>query len=304
MMNYLFEPQYGPWYVEGTEVRVVFRPRARLVARRRGRELASLPANVRRSPEMAAVLPLLRAAALRSKVLCGALERCMLAGTPLTELDMRLLRQDPAGGELVRRVVFRAGDEFGVPGECLDTLLGPWGEAVSATSPWRIPHPLDLAACSRLDEWNSWLNRAAVRQPFAQVRRRCFHPTTEELHGPGEVLRWADTVVRWEQARAILEKSGWPRITRAAAECPLRNGYLSARLEFSRRAVCGNGPARVRLRRLCFVRSCPGEACPSTNSGAAELVGIAAIEPAEFSETLRAVELVAAVCGSREQIAP
>lgn len=280
----------GPWEVAGYRVSLEFTDGVRLIASRGERRLRELPPAVRKSDDLAWLRLALQAAREHHRELRGLLEGAMVEGIPLGERDLAFLALDPIGRGMLERLVARTPTGTGRP------LLDGWlletapGDLVSLRAPAVLVHPAALAAAGTLPEWERWLTRRWVRQPFQQVRRALYEPAAADP--PTHLERVSGEVVRWDQARAILQGRGWSRVTKRSAERPWRRAGFTSVLEFRTPGARGFSREQVVLGRVYFLPL--GEESASRARPGLSLEQVPAVV---FSETLRDVNLAAHVAG-------
>jgi hypothetical protein len=285
---------YGPWEVEGYQVRIDFTGRAHLVASRNGTELKALPPVVRESDERAWIDQLLEAARRHQGELRTLLEAAMVEGILLSDEDLAALALDPAGRPMLGALLMRMGGAVGRPltEEWLLETLG--GDLLRLAGPVTVVHPVDLHLAGTLEAWDRWYNRAPLRQPFKQIRREIYLPNAQDRESRTFSDRFAGEVVRWDQARALLEGRGWHRVTKTGAEKRYQRARLHAVLEFRTPVTRGFLREDVMLSRVYLLRA--GEQAGSRANPGLPVTGV---PPVLFSETLRDTGLVARVASRR-----
>lgn len=283
---------YGPWKVAGFDVRVDVSQGVRLVAERDGQRVEGLPEAVRRSEEMAWIRLLLEAAAHTRRMLKGLLERAMVEAIPLEAADFALLCQDPVGRSLLEGLLVECGGLTGRPlldEAGIETLQG---DRPGLAAPLQVAHPVTLWLDGTLPAWQTWLGRLWLRQPFKQIRREIAFPDTHDRKNETFTARFAGEVVRWDQARALLEGRDWYRVTKMSAERKFRRAGVTAFLEFGAAGPGRHGRDAVALERLFFL---PAGELPA--SRARPGMPLADVPPVLFSEAVRDAGLVAQVAG-------
>jgi hypothetical protein len=153
-----------------------------------------------------------------------------------------------------------------------------------------VAHPARLEARGKLRDWDRWLSRRWVRQPFKQIRRELYVPNADDLRCRTFSDRFAGECVRWDQTRALLEGRGWYRVTKTGAERTFTRARLTAHLEFRTPASRGFSTEQVVLGRVYFLPR--GEQSQSRANPGSPLDRVPVVL---FSETLRDVALVAQV---------
>jgi hypothetical protein len=283
---------YGPWEVEGYSVAIEFSDRARLIVSRDGARLKAVPPAVRESEQIGWIRVTLEAARKHHRDMKALLENAMAETIPLSAGDAAMLALDPVGRPLAEGLLVEAGGVVGRP------ALDDWalellrGDHIALEPPFVVIHPVTLRARGTLEDWNDWLRRRWIKQPFKQIRREIYLPNVDDLTCRTFSKRFAGDVVRWDQARALLEGRGWYRVTKSAAERIYRRPKVTAYLEFRTPASAGFSRDDVVLSRVYFLPQ--GE---QVRNRASPGVPVAEVAPIVFSETIRDASLVSQVAG-------
>jgi hypothetical protein len=281
---------YGPWEVAGYQVRIDCEAGVRLEACRDGQALKALPAAVRESPDLAWIRMALEAATQHRRDLKTLLQTAMVEEIPITGDDLAMLALDPVGRPMLQSLLFEIDGTVGRPlpdDWMLETLPG---DLLRLSAPARVAHPVNLEASGTLPQWNAWLNRQSCRQPFKQIRREVYLPNANDVSSGTFSDRFAGEVVRWDQARALLEGRGWYRVTKTGAERIFRSAGLTAYVEFRTPAARGFSLDDVVLNRVFFLPR--GEQVANrANPG----ISVESVPRLLFSEALLDVALVAHV---------
>lgn len=284
--------QFGPWEVEGYEVRVDCAEGVRLAVSRSGRRLKGVPPALRECADFAWIRLALDAAIQHRRQLRALLENAMSEQIPLSAEDLALLALDPVGRPMLEGLLVEQDGLVGNPlpqDWLLETLAG---DLVRLGAPVRVAHPARLHRAGTLEAWGRWLNTRPVRQPFKQIRREVYLPNADERSSGTFSDRFAGEVVRWDQARALLEGRGWHRVTKTGAERGYRSARLAAHVEFRNPLGREYTKEQVILNRIYFLPR--GEQVVNrANPG----VPVGRVPAVVFSETLRDVGLVARVAG-------
>jgi hypothetical protein len=289
------EEMYGPWPVAGYSVRIDFSEGVRLRAERNGEACKALPPAVRHSGDMAWIRLALDAARGHWRDLRALLENGMVERIPLSAEDLALLALDPVGRVQLGGVLVELDGVVGrpVPEEWrLETLSG---DLARLAGPVRVVHPLSLSRAGTLERWDAWYGRHWFRQPFKQIRRELYRPGVDDLADGTYSSRVAGVVVRWDQARAVLEGRGWTRVTKTGAARLYRRSRLTAHLEFRTPETRGFSREDVMLHRVYFLP--PAEQSPSRASPG---IPVQEVDPILFSEALRDATLVSHAATRRE----
>lgn len=279
---------YGPWEVEGYEVEIDCADGVRLAVSRGGTRLKRVPAVVRESGDFAWIRVTLEAAVQHRRQLRALLENALAEEVPLTGEDLAMLALDPVGRPMLGRVLVTSDGTVGLPVPDLWALETLRGDMVRFSTPVMLTHPARLHHAGVLADWDRWLGRRYLRQPFKQIRRELYLPNERDRTTRTFSDRFAGEVVRWNQARALLAGRGWHRVTKTGAERSFRLAKRTAHLEFRTPAARGFSSEDVVLSRIYFLPR--GEQVVNrANPG----IPVDRVHPVVFSETLRDVGLAA-----------
>jgi hypothetical protein len=259
---------------------------AELRIARADRDLASVPAIVRRSPDYAearADQEALREQ--RRRMRNGLLERLVGTGAPLDAARLALLLRTPAGAALLPGVVWRAAS--GVTGllSGASHLVDARGERHPVDGPLVAVHPVDMTA-QELARWQHEVVRRRVVQPVKQLFREVYVPTPAELSAGVESARFAGHVVAGNVAARLLSDRGWLVDHAATGPAPItrRIGDVEACLRADHRDRIGHSDVTM-------------ETVHFTRDGAR--LRVDNVPDIAFSEVMRDLALVVGVAGRR-----
>jgi hypothetical protein len=281
---------YGPWEVEGYQVEIDCTNGVRLAVSRNGSRLKAVPAAVRESGDYAWIQVTLDAATQHRRHLKALLENALSEQLPLSSEDLAMLALDPIGRGMLGALLVNADRTVGLPVLDLWGLETLRGEVVQFTTPVTLVHPAQLHAAGTLEEWDRWLGRRYLTQPFKQIRRELYLPNEGDRQTRSFSDRFAGEVVRWDQGRALLEGRGWHRVTKTGAERHYRRARLTAHVEFRNPVSRNFSNEDVLLARIFFLPL--GEQVVNRGNPG---MPVERVPPIVFSETLRDVGLVATV---------
>lgn len=291
--------QLGPWDVAGYQVEIEVSAGIRLAVYKDGVRLKSAPAAVREAGDYAWIKVSVEAAEQHHRDLRALFENAMAEEIPLTGDDLALMALNPIGRSMLEGLLLRFGGVVGRP------LLEDWllesveGNLYSIQAPGVVVHPVSLHLAGTLERWDQWLNRGTTRQPFKQVRREIFLPNAVERGTNFFSDRFAGAVIRWDQARAVLEGRGWYRVTKTGAEKVYPRAKTTAYVEFRTPAARSFSKEDVVINRVYFL---PRGETPTNR--AAPGMPVTEVPPILFSETLRDVGLIAQVAGRDRHTEP
>jgi len=281
---------YGPWDVEGYQVRIECTEGIRLAVERGGKPLKSVPAAVRQSGDYAWISVSVEAVTQHRRHLKQLLENALTEEIPLSGEDLAMLALDLVGRPMLERVIVSADGVIGLPVLDLWALETLKGDMVQFTTPVTLAHPARLHVAHTLEDWDRWLGRRWFKQPFKQIRREIYIPNEGDRTTGSFSDRFVGEVVRWDQARALLEGRGWHRVTKSGAERHYQSARLTAHVEFRNPVSRDFSADDVVLNRIFFLPR--GEQVVNRGKPGMPVVKV---PPVVFSETLRDIGLVAVV---------
>jgi hypothetical protein len=281
---------YGPWDVDGYQVEIDCTDGVKLAVSKNGNRLKNVPPAVRQSGDYAWIQVTLDAATQHRRHLKALLENALAEEIPLSSEDLAMLSLDPVGRAMLGSVLVNADGTIGLPVVDLWALETLRGDVVQFTTPVTLIHPIRLHSSRTLEEWDRWLSRRWFKQPFKQIRREIYLPNDGDKATRGYTDRFAGEVVRWDQARALLEGRGWYRVTKAGAERQYHSTRVTGYLEFRTPMSRDFSSEDVVLNRIYFLPT--GEQVVNRGNPGMPLEKV---PPVVFSETLRDAGLVATV---------
>jgi hypothetical protein len=188
-----------------------------------GKVLKSVPAALRKHPDITAVQQRKTALVQQASRVRASLEAAMVAQDAFTPDDFAELRRHPVVAPMLAQLVWVA--EGGAT-----QRLG----AAPAARPLRIAHPADFVAEGSWVSWQERLFAVGRRQPFKQVFRELYARTAQERSDSPVSRRYTGHQVQPRQALALLSARGWVAAheTGDAARAFHRHG-LVARVTFT-----------------------------------------------------------------------
>ena len=183
-----------------------------LTAARAGRPLKSVPAALRKDPDVAALQARKSDLAKQATRVRASLEAAMVAQDAFTPADLAGLRHHPVVAPMLAALVWVTEDG-------VTRLLGngfgalpddrPGGSRRAPAGPLRIAHPVHFLADGTWVAWQERLFKSGQRQPFKQVFRELYVPTEEEVKGGPLSHRYDGHQIQPRQALALLSSRGW-----------------------------------------------------------------------------------------------
>ena len=259
-----------------------------LAVERAGRALASVPAKSAKVPAVAELTA--RASSLRSQArrMRSSLESACVLGESFAPDEVAELLRHPVLAPMLRDLVLvdaegRAG--FPVDGA---TLVAADGSRVAATAPLRIAHPVDLLASGDWPALQHVVMSEGRKQPFKQLFRELYTLNENERDESGtRSRRYAGHQLEARRAGGIFTSRGWVS--------DVERGFSRTWHEHRITAWCDvldgwGSPTEVEDATL--------ETVSFHRAGTLSSVPLADVPPRVFSETMRDLDLVAAVAHS------
>ncbi|MBX9735449.1 MAG: DUF4132 domain-containing protein [Phycisphaerales bacterium] len=192
-----------------------------LTATKAGKPLKSIPPAVKKHKRVVPLAEQLTTLRRQGSRIRHALEQAMCRGDEFGGGELTTLFGHPILRTMLQRIVLvgttkAGGALLGYPdkgGKALRSHDGSF-EPLRASDSVRIAHPLDLLKTKQWDKWQRECFAAERVQPFKQIFREVYVPTSAELSGVGverdkSVNRYGGQQVQPRQALALFGSRGW-----------------------------------------------------------------------------------------------
>jgi hypothetical protein len=250
-----------------------------------GKALKSLPAALKKDPEVAELKDRLQELRRQRSRVRDALEEAMCRGDRFRSSELRTLLEHPILAPALSRLVF-VGDEIGgylaEGGRVLRDHSGAQ-HALGNDEDVRIAHPNDLFARGDWSAWQRECFRAERVQPFKQLFRELY-PMTDTERGTRQSRRYAGHQVNPRQALALLGGRGWIARPEEGVSRTFHEDGLTVRVGFQEPFYT---PAEIEGLTL--------EVVVFTRKGEWTELALDEIPPRLFSEAMRDLDLVVSV---------
>ncbi|MFQ5507498.1 MAG: DUF4132 domain-containing protein [Planctomycetota bacterium] len=257
-----------------------------LAVRRKDRKLESIPARLRRDPDVVELKDRMKELRRQASRVKGALEEAMCRGDVFDGSELQELLRHPILAPSLSRLVFVGDGIIGYPVEGGRALADQQAklEPVRKQERLRIAHPHDL-----LDrgEWSSWQRECFGServQPFKQVFRELYPITETERNDRLRSRRYAGHQVNPRQALALLGGRGWVAQPEEGVSRTYHREGLTARLGFQEVFYTPADIEGLTLELVAF-----------TEKGEWEPLELGTVPARVFSETMRDLDLVVSV---------
>jgi hypothetical protein len=279
----------GPVSVKHDNITVTLelddRARPQLSVSRNGKELKSIPTEIKKKDKRIAALAE-RATELKrqSSRTRESLELAMCRGDSFTAAELLQLCQHGLLAPILSRLVLIGDGILGYPDKGGKALRDEHGklEPIKKTETLRIAHPYDLLATKKWDAWQHECFQAERVQPFKQVFRELYVVTEQEKSDGILSRRYAGQQVNPTQAMALWGQRGWN----------VREGVWKTYYDVGITAFVGfNNGAATPLE----VEGLTIESVQFQKRDATEWMKLIDVPPRVFSEVMRDLDLVVSV---------
>lgn len=258
-----------------------------LTVTKKGKAQKTIPAALKKKPAVAALQERKQKLSQQASRMRQSLEQAMCRGDRFTGAELQQLLGHPILRPMLHKLVFIGETAIGYPdGSALQKYDGtatPLDEADTV----RIAHPTDLVETG---EWHLWQQECFDRersQPFKQIFRELYLPTSAEQSERKSSRRYAGHQVNPRQAMALFGQRGW--VTGGYDyDAGIHRTFFDE--DISASVVAEGGwytPAEVEgltISEVCFSRR-----------GQWQAIALDAVPPRVFSEVMRDLDLVVSV---------
>jgi len=245
-----------------------------LTVRRADKVLHSVPAAIRKDPDIAALAGRKTALTRQASRVRRDLESAMVARRAFTTADLARLRSHPVLAPMLAALAW-VGEDGGI--RCL-----PAGDEEGLL---RIAHPVDLLGAGTWVQWQQRLFAEQIRQPFKQVFRELYVLTDTERASGSVSRRYEGHQVQPRQAFALFTGRGWNLSRESGDVSRVFHEYdLAARVEVSAGWFTPQEADLPTIAGIRFTRR--GEYGPEP---------LESVPPVVFAEAMRDLDLVVSV---------
>ncbi|WP_221089499.1 DUF4132 domain-containing protein [Deinococcus aquaedulcis] len=255
---------------------------ASLTVTRGQKALKTLPAALKKHPEVVALREAVRELGATQRRMRGALEEAMVRGDLFTPQELRDLAGHPVIAPMLRSLLWVLNEDAvgWWQGDALDT---PGGPVPLADHALRLAHPHDLFVGGQWPQLQQDIMTRGVTQPFKQAFRE-YYPLTGAEQGARRTTRYDGHHVQPGKAAALFKTRGWVAVPEEGVRKTWHAEGLSVWVDTS----VGYGTPNE-------VEGAPLHAAYFLRPGATEPLLLADVPPRVFSETMRDLDLVVSV---------
>ena len=254
-----------------------------LRVRRGERVLQSVPAGLRKDPAVAELRARKTALTRQARRVRAGLEAAMVSRDSFTDEDLSALDRHPIVAPMLDGLLW-VDEEGRIGSRAAGGLVDPTGSVVSASTPIRLAHPVDLVG----QDWIAWQEQVFARgrrQPFKQVFRELYVLTDAERAASPLSRRYEGHQLQPRQALALFTGRGWVTSRESGDTSRVFHRYgIAARVEFMDGFLTPLEADLPTIGAVYFTRRGEYLAQPLED-----------VPPIVFSETMRDLDLVVSV---------
>lgn len=188
---------------------------ARIVVMKGGKELKAVPKALNKDPFVLELKEAVKGLRDQKSRACLSFETAMVLRTEFKAEELVGLLNHPVLGSSVANLVFAVGLEpmLGFPkvfgGKLVLVALTGTAEPIAADQPIFIAHPHHMVETGSWSEFQRYVYREQLVQPFKQVFREYYPVTEDELAAVNLSRRYAGNQVQPKKTHALLKTRGW-----------------------------------------------------------------------------------------------
>jgi Domain of unknown function (DUF4132) len=251
-----------------------------------GKTLKAVPAKLKKNPDVEALIDRKQDIVKQASRMRLSLEQAMDRGDAFTSAELHQLAQHPVLAPMLRQLVLIAdtpNPDIGYLEPNGTELVNPHGTINITAEKLRIAHPHDLLLTK---EWHLWQQECFTserQQPFKQVFRELYIPTTGEQTKTGS-KRYEGHQVNPRQAIALFGQRGWLSSLGEGVRRTFHREGIIATVSFANGYYTPMDVEGLTIDRLNFYKRDDSKSIP-----------LADIPPRIFSEVMRDLDLVVSV---------
>ena len=182
--------------------------KSEIICAKDGKALKSIPAKLKKHEyvlRLTAMKKQLTEQFRRTKIM---LEQAMEDSTEFTAEELSLLAESPVAAALLNKLVFRSGEALGfLQGMQLISCDGSIAK-LNAKDTLIVAHPYHIYSAKKWPEYQQYLFKNSIVQPFKQVFRELYVKTEEEALMPRS-MRYSGNQIQPNKAAACLKTRRW-----------------------------------------------------------------------------------------------
>ena len=180
----------------------------KIVCEKGGKALKSIPAKYKKDAYVLQLADMKKQLVEQQRRAKRMLEEAMESSTVFTAGEIAELMGNPVIAPMLRKLVFKAGDRFGLLDGLTLTELSGESTALDGAAEVILAHPYHLYQRKQWVAWQQKLYSDQIVQPIRQIFRELYIKTPDEL-GHTESLRYAGNQIQPARTLACLKTRRW-----------------------------------------------------------------------------------------------
>ncbi len=178
-----------------------------IVAIKDGKKLKAIPAKYKKEPTLVKLKEYNKTLREQYRRTRKSLESAMVNGDVFSTDEIDTLTQHPVVAPMIKKLVLVSGGSVGFWHE--KQLMQPDGEIFELNGKIRLAHCVDLFESKKWSQFQNYCFDKQLVQPFKQIFRELYIPTTDELKEKSISRRYAGHQVQPKKAVALLKGQNW-----------------------------------------------------------------------------------------------
>jgi hypothetical protein len=176
--------------------------KAEIISIKKGKILADIPAKLKKDENIIELISIKNTLNAQHKRIKKSLEDAMIRGDIFEAKEIKNLMQHPIIKPLLSSLVLVSGDK-------IENIVVDFYKNIPSEKQYRIAHCSDLYASKKWADFQKNAFQTQLVQPFKQIFREFYLPTSDELAAVGISKRYEGYQIQPGQAAALLRSRGW-----------------------------------------------------------------------------------------------
>ncbi|MCU4177888.1 DUF4132 domain-containing protein [Marinilabiliaceae bacterium N1Y90] len=178
-----------------------------IIAIKDGKKLKSIPAKYRKEPSLVKLKEYNKTLREQYRRTRKSLENAMINGDVFSSKEIETLTQHPVVAPMINKLVLASNGDVGFWQD--NKLLKPDGELATLSDEIRLAHCVDLYESKTWASFQKYCFTNKLTQPFKQIFRELYVPTSDELKEKAVSRRYAGHQVQPKKTVALLKSQHW-----------------------------------------------------------------------------------------------
>ncbi len=178
-----------------------------IIAIKDGKKLKSIPAKYKKEQALVKLKAYNKTLREQYRRTRKSLENAMINGDVFSTEEIETLTNHPVVAPMIKKLVLISNGDLGFWNE--RQLVMPTGEIIHVNGELRLAHCVDLFESSRWSSFQEYCFDNKLVQPFKQIFRELYIPTTDEITEKAVSRRYAGHQVQPKKTVALLKGQNW-----------------------------------------------------------------------------------------------